>query len=141
MPHRRASEVTVLAPVATRRHPRGTVLNESDFTVARVALGESPLSPGQSRPGVGWVTRRVVAEGEVLREPAVAPAPAVAAGQPVLFVYNAGLSGLRLSLHGVARSAAALGDRVAVRLGPKRSVAGIVAGPGLVTATDSSSIP
>jgi flagella basal body P-ring formation protein FlgA len=92
---------------------------------------------GQPTPHAipGWVTRRVVLAGEVLREPAAAPMPLVSAGAPVQFEINQ--SGLRLSLDGVAMSAASLGERVAVRLGAKRRVVGIVAGPARVIAIDS----
>ena len=86
----------------------------------------------------GWITRRVVLAGEVLRPPAVAPAPLVVAGQIVQFTYVQ--DDLRLTLSGVATAAASLGETVDVRLGAKRRVAGIVSGPARVTATDSSRI-
>jgi flagella basal body P-ring formation protein FlgA len=122
--------------VAARRLARGATLRENDIALIPAIVWDLPTAGDHlpDRPQPGWVTRRVIAEREVLRLPAVAPAPAVAAGQPVLLVYNGGRNGLRLSVHGIARSAAALGQPVDVRLGPKRFVAGRVAGPGLVTA-------
>ncbi|MEO6445737.1 MAG: flagellar basal body P-ring formation chaperone FlgA [Gemmatimonadaceae bacterium] len=128
---------TQLVPVATRRLPRGTVLRESDMTVARVAL-RGPASAQPAAVTAGWVTRRVVLAGEVLREPAVAPAPLVAAGQRVQFTYMQ--NGLQLTFDGVAMAAGSLGDAVAVRLGAKRRVTGLVSGPARVVATDSSRI-
>ncbi|MDP1858887.1 MAG: flagellar basal body P-ring formation chaperone FlgA [Gemmatimonadaceae bacterium] len=132
-PTRAASSVAV--SIATRRLPRGTVLTERDITVARVAHGGTAVS-GPTDAAAGWITRRVVHAGEALRPPAVGPAPLVRAGQTVEFTYMQG--GLRLTLHGVALAAAALGDVVEVRLGAKRRVTGIVSGPARITATDST---
>ena len=125
----------VAVPVATRRLPRGTVLTERDITVARVAHLGTAVS-GPTNVAAGWITRRVVHAGEALRAPAVGPAPLVRAGQTVEFIYMQ--DGLRLTLHGVAVVSAALGDVVDVRLGAKRRVTGIVAGPARITATDST---
>ncbi len=127
----------LLVPIATRRLPRGTVLRESDMTVARAAK----RGPAVSRPTpveAGWITRRVVLMGEELRQPAVAPAPLVVAGQAVQFTYVQ--DGLRLTLDGIATSNALLGETVDVRLGAKRRVTGRVSGRARITATDSSRI-
>ena len=130
------------AHVAARRIPRGTVLRAADMTIARVParvdargvvhVDTTPVIPG-------WIARRVIQRGEVLRAPAVAPAPLVAAGQAVQFTYQQ--DGLELTLDGVAPVAGSLGDTIPVRLGARRRVTGVVAGPARVIATDLSRTP
>jgi len=121
--------------VATRRLPRGTVLRAGDVSMARVVAG---IASARRHTAVhpGWVTRRVIQPGEVLRPPAVAPAPLVAAGQPVQFTYQQ--DGLALTLDGVAPVAGSLGDTIPVRLGAHRRVTGVVAGPARVVAVVQS---
>lgn len=121
-------------PVAARRLPRGTVLNAGDVSVVRVA-SRAPAAP----VAPGWVTRRVIEQGEVLRPPAVAPAPVVAPGQRILYVVLS--PGLRLTMDGRATSGGRLGDKVAVRLGANRRVQGVVTAAGEVTATDTTKTP
>jgi flagella basal body P-ring formation protein FlgA len=79
---------------------------------------------------VGWTTRRVIAAGEPLRAPAVAPPAAVRAGEPVALLYQA--DGVTLRLAGTAATDAPVGGRVAVRVDTRRRFEGVVAGPGLV---------
>ncbi|MCC6928923.1 MAG: flagellar basal body P-ring formation protein FlgA [Gemmatimonadaceae bacterium] len=133
---------TTEALVATRRLVRGTVLKASDIARTRVrarldANGHARAESLDVTPG--WIARRVIQPGEVLRAPAVAPAPLVAAGQAVRFTYQQ--DGLELSLDGVAPVAGALGDTIPVRLGARRLLSGIVAGPALVVAIDLSRTP
>jgi len=133
-----AADASVELPVATRRLPRGTVLAAGDFTIARVVPRSA--TRGVAAPvASGWVTRRIIQAGEVLRPPAVVPAPLVAAGQAVQFTYV--LDGLHLTLDGVAPVAGSLGDTIPVRLGAKRRMSGIVTGPARVSAIDSSRTP
>ncbi len=128
-----AATAEVDALVATRRLARGTVLTARDMARTRLAVrgrGAARLAP----VSVGWVARRVIQAGEVLRPPAVAPAPLVAAGQPVQFTY--GHDRLELTLDGVAPVNGALGDTIPVRLGARRRVVGVVTGPARVSALD-----
>src|SRR5687768_12650973 len=98
-----SSDSGAVVAVAARRIPRGAVLAAADIALARVV--NQRLAPtAAQQPAPGWVTRRVVLPGEVLREPAVAPARLVAAGQPVRFELTH--DGIRLSLDGIATSAA-----------------------------------
>jgi flagella basal body P-ring formation protein FlgA len=115
-------------PVAARRLARGTVLTAGDVIVARVSVrsSDAPAQPG-------WVTRRVIEQGEPLRAPAVAPKPMVSAGQPVRFVRQE--QGIRLTVDGRAIHAGQLGDRISVRLGANRRVDGFVTGAGEVSAS------
>lgn len=117
--------------VATRRLARGTVLRAGDLSVTRVAAGH-PGARRHVRVVAGWVTRRVVQPGEILRPPAVAPAPLVAAGAMVQYTYQH--DGLALTLPGVAPVAGSLGDTIPVRLGARRRVTGVVTGPARVVA-------
>lgn len=120
--------------VAARRLARGTVLKASDFvvTISR-AVADS------TRVAAGWITRRVIHQGEVLRPPAVAPAPLVRAGDNVRFVVQQ--PGLQMAWLGTATTSGELGAPVRVRLGPKRLLLGIVTAAGTVTASDSARIP
>ena len=130
------------AHVAARRIPRGTVLRAADMNIARVParVDARGVVHVETTPVIpGWIARRVIQRGEVLRAPAVAPAPLVAAGQAVQFTYQQ--DGLELTLDGVAPVAGSLGDTIPVRLGARRRVTGVVAGPARVIATDLSRTP
>jgi flagella basal body P-ring formation protein FlgA len=111
------------------------VIGAGDMTVARVAIRAS--STGGRLAQTGWVTRRVVLPGELLREPAVAPMPLVGAGQTVSYTFRS--DGIELTLEGVAMNAGSLGSDVTVRLDPHRRVVGTVTGPGRVESRDSRS--
>jgi len=108
-------------PVATRDLPRGTVLEEADFRFA----GEGGLDGP-----VGWVTRRLVREGEALRPPAIEPAKAVRSGDAVQLVWRSGA--LEMRLRGSAMGSAAVGERVRVRVDTRRRFEGIVLEEGVV---------
>lgn len=112
-------------PLAARDLQRGVVLAAED--IAPVAAAD-PATPAERR--VGWVTRRVIAAGEPLRHPAVAPPEAVRSGEPVDVVWRQG--GLELRAKGTATRSATVGERISVRVGPHRRLDGVVAGPGLV---------
>ncbi len=106
------------APRAARALARGETLAVADVD-----------GPGAERL-VGWTTRRVIAAGEPLRAPAVAPPVAVKAGDPVALVYQA--EGLTLRLKGTAAGAAPVGGRVPVRVDTRRRFEGVVVAPGVV---------
>jgi flagella basal body P-ring formation protein FlgA len=126
-----------LAPVATRHLPRGTVLSETDLKVARVAVrGIQADLPVQV---AGWVTRRTIRAGEVLRPPAIARRPLVPRGSTVDVAIRVGE--VEVVTRGVAIRDAEMDDAVAVRLGPKRTVQGRVQGPGHVLLIDSLRTP
>jgi len=80
----------------------------------------------------GRIARRVIREAEAVCEPAIGPASLIAEGDSVDVVVSTGA--LRLTVRGAASAAAALGERVWVRLGPKRRLQGIVTAHGLVVA-------
>ena len=121
-------------PVAARALARGVALSPSDYRIASVVV--RPALAAAAAADSGWVTRRAVAEGDALVEPAVGPPALVTAGQPVNFVAQAG--SVRLSVRGTAATAGALGDRVWVRMDSGRRLRGIVAAPGTVQADTTS---
>jgi flagella basal body P-ring formation protein FlgA len=87
----------------------------------------------------GWVTRRAVRAGEVLRPPAIARRPLVARGMPVAIAVQVG--DIEVLASGVAVADADVDDIVGVRLGPKRTVQGRVLRAGHVQLIDSLRTP
>jgi flagella basal body P-ring formation protein FlgA len=124
--------VVATVPVAAHALPRGHVLTAEDIALAPDAVPVDARRSTLTGP-IGWVTRRMIAAGEALRAPAVAPPDAVRAGQPVAVVYRDG--GLALRLAGTATSNAPVGQRVAVRVesnGRTRRLEGTVVAAGVV---------
>jgi flagella basal body P-ring formation protein FlgA len=107
-------------PGAARDLGRGVVLTPADISGPLTEAGVAP----------GWVTRRVMRAGEVLREPAVRPPMAVAAGDAVDLVWRG--QGVEVRRSGVATGPAGIGERVTVRLDGRRRLDGTVEAPGLV---------
>lgn len=114
-------------PVAARVIPRGRILSTDDIVDQSASPGSRPLV---RRPAVGWVARRLIAAGEPLREPSVAPPVHLMPGDSVDAVRTA--AGLTLALRATALQGAAIGDQVAVRVDAKRRFVGTLAGPRLV---------
>jgi flagella basal body P-ring formation protein FlgA len=121
-------------PVAARALPRGATVMPADYqvvaTIVRLALRTAAAAES------GWVTRRPVAAGEPLIEPAVGPPALVTAGQAVTFVVER--EGIRLSIRGTAAIAGALGDRVWVRMDSGRRLRGVVTAPATIRADTTS---
>lgn len=115
-------------PTAARDLPRGITLTEKD--IVRRGDSSSPATHGDA-VGEGWVTRRLIAAGEPLRRPAVAPPVWVTTGEPVQLLYRVGSVTARL--RGTAMGTAAKDERVLVRIDTRRRVEGVVVAPGLVT--------
>jgi flagella basal body P-ring formation protein FlgA len=117
-------------PVAARALPRGTTISPADYqiipTVVRPAL-KSALAADS-----GWITRRPIAAGEALVEPAVGPPALVTSGQAVTFVAEQ--AGIRLAIHGTAATGGALGDQVWVRMESGRRLRGVITAPATVRA-------
>ena len=120
-----SSTATHRVAVATRTLPRGTVLTADDFawrdTTARGPVDTNTVSEG-------WVTRRLIGAGEVLRMPAVERPRAVLANQPVELEWRDG--NVLLTLRGVATRNGALGERVSVRTDSGRRMEATVVAPG-----------
>jgi flagella basal body P-ring formation protein FlgA len=113
------------------------VLSESDLRVARVAV----RGPQADLPTTisGWITRRTIRAGEVLRAPAIARRPLVPRGSVVDVAIRVG--DVQVVTRGVAVRDAEMDEAVAIRLGPKRMVQGRVQGPGHVLLIDSLRTP
>ena len=114
-------------PVAARPLARGAVLGAGDI-VYRDSVINIPTDT--SRVTEGWVTRRVIAAGEVLRPPAVTLRNVVLANQAVDIEYAD--KDVSLTLRGTATRSAPLGERIVVRTEFGRRVEGTVVGPGRV---------
>ena len=122
----------VTMAVATRFLPRGETLRDEDIarrdTVITWRWGT--IAPDTLRVQAGWVTRRPIAAGEVLRPPAVTPPPVVTSGSAVSAVWQDGP--VRLVLSGVATNTAALGAPVGVRIDRGRRLDGVAVAPNTV---------
>jgi flagella basal body P-ring formation protein FlgA len=113
--------VRLTLPVATRDLARGETVREGDVRLVDTLLvwrGAS-LPSDTTRVVTGWVTRRPVLTGELLRVPAVMPPPVVTLGTRVSAIYQDGP--VRLVLSGVATNTAPLGAPVGVRVDDART--------------------
>jgi flagella basal body P-ring formation protein FlgA len=117
----------VTMPVAARVIPRGRILTDDDIAEVPAASGERPAL---RRPVSGWISRRLIAAGEPLREPSVTPPVDLLPGDSVKAVRRSG--GVTLALRGTAMQSASIGDKVAVRVDAKRRLEGTLAAPRLV---------
>lgn len=122
----------VTLAIATRFIPRGEALRDSDIaprdTVITWRWGT--IAPDTTRVQAGWVSRRPIAAGEVLRAPAVMPPPVVTSGAQVAAVWQDGP--VRLVLSGVATNTAPLGAPVGVRIDRGRRLDGVAIAPNTV---------
>jgi flagella basal body P-ring formation protein FlgA len=113
--------------VATHVIARGVSLSTNDFEYRDSTLH---TAPDTSAIAAGWVTRRVIAAGEVLRAPAVEPPTVVTANQPVSVEWID--QNIHLTLRGIATRNASIGTRVSVRMESGRRIDGTVIGTGRV---------
>ena len=109
--------------VAARDLARGTVLGADDIARSAAPADGTGASSGV---GEGWVVRRLVREGEVLREPAVAPPAAIRSGEPVQGVVRRGAVELRV--WGIALNDAPVGGIVHLRTVDGRRFTGTASG-------------
>lgn len=125
---------TVDAAVLTRDAERGDVLRSSDVIIERRPKAEvGPDSATRSR-SVGMQLRRAMRAGQALRGPDLAKADLVTRDQIVTLTYDA--PGLYLTGRGKAIEGGTEGDTVNVlNLQSKRTVQGVVIGPGQVSVT------
>jgi flagella basal body P-ring formation protein FlgA len=113
--------------VAARLLPRGAVLSVEDIVYRDSTIG-GPMDT--NTVAAGWVTRRLIGAGEVLRAPAVERPAIVSANEPVDIEWAD--QNVMLTLRGIATRNAALGERVPVRTGFGHRVDGTVVAPGRV---------
>ena len=116
-------------PVATHQIARGATLSADDIELRDSTMRwVAQIDTNEVAPG--WVTRRVINAGEILRAPAVEPPNVVTANQPVAVEWVD--QNIRLTLRGTATRNSAIGTRVTVRLDNGRRVDGTVVGAGRV---------
>lgn len=121
--------IEVREPVAARMLGRDHELGPDDITTAStIRWGGADRS--EPRDLVGWVTRRQVRAGEPLREPAIAPAPAVRSGERVQAVWRR--PGIALTLEARALGTASVGGRVFVRTDTGLRLEGTASARGVV---------
>lgn len=117
--------------IATRDLATGSVLTDADMALKdTVIVWRWHTAPDTTRPAAGWVTRRAIAAGEVLRTPAVMAPPVVTTGAAVTAIWQDGP--VRLVLTGTATNTAAIGAPVGVRIDRTRRLDGIAVGPNTV---------
>ena len=110
---------SIALPAFVGRH-----IGPAEADVAHTVTVHWGAPPREGAPvGAGWVTRRVIAAGEALRPPAVAPPVLVNAGEPVQVVARRG--NVELTLRARAASSAAAGERVTVRTEAGRRLQGV----------------
>jgi len=129
--------MTAQTPAATRRvavamHvlPRGTVLTADDFQMRDTSTRGFVSMPDTIAVKPGWVTRRTIEAGEILRAPAVEAPAVVNANSPVSVEFAD--QNVRLTIRGVAARNGAIGDRVPVRTEMGKRIEATVVAPGRV---------
>lgn len=78
----------------------------------------------------GWVARRSIHTGEVLRAPAVTLPDLVSSGDPVDVIYSA--PGISIRVRGTAIGSGSQGEQVYVKLDNRKRLRGVVAGASTV---------
>ena len=121
--------------VAAREIARGTALSQADIGYASPAAQATDATvsveaASASDTLVGWTTRRLIALGEPLKSPAVAPPILVKANAMVDVIYQD--AGITITARGRATRAAALGERLTVRIDTQRKVEATVIAAGRV---------
>lgn len=117
--------------VATRALQRGDTLRAGDIAAVDTNIVWRWSSrPDTTQAVAGWIARRPIASGEVLRYPAVSAPPIVNVGTRVSLIYQDGP--VRIVLTGIATNTAPLGAPVGVRIDPTRRLDGIAVAPNTV---------
>lgn len=128
--------------VASRALARDVTLTPADFGYALATDTPTRTTPptvpalepaAASDTLVGWMTRRVIAAGEVLRTPGVTPPQLVRSGDIVAVTYSA--DGVTITMRGRATRSAALGERITVRMDNQRKLEATVVAVGRVRVT------
>jgi flagella basal body P-ring formation protein FlgA len=116
--------------VAMRAIPRGAVLGDDDFVVRDTAVRTVSPLPDSTRVSAGWVTRRSIAAGELLIEPAVEAPSVVTANSSVQVEFQD--QNVTLTIRGIAARSGAIGERVPVRTELGKRLDATVIAPGRV---------
>ena len=124
---------TIDAAVATRALARGEVVKASDFAMERRPRSEfSNEPPAPAAEVAGRAAKRAVRAGQPLRAADLMKAEIVQKNDTVMLHYE--VPGVVLTMRGKALDSGAEGDMVSVLNVPsKRTIQGVVTGPGHVT--------
>ncbi len=124
--------VQLTMPFSTRSLSRGDTLLESDIEMRDTTVSDRRFGALQDsdRARAGWIARRAIAAGELLRTPSVSPLPAVTGGATVSVIYQDGP--VRLVMTGVATNSAPIGAPVSVRIDNTRRLDGVASAPNTV---------
>jgi flagellar basal body P-ring formation protein FlgA len=123
---------TVEAAIVTRSVERGEILKSSDVVIERRAKAEAGYDTAPRERAIGMQMRKGVRMGQYLRMADLAKPDLVQRDQNVTLIYE--LPGIYLTMRGKAMEAGSDGDTVNVtNLQSKRTVQGVVTGPGQVT--------
>jgi len=130
-----------LVPVAvlTRSLERGALVRAGDVTREYKPRNEvltAYVSPDQA---AGMELKRALGAGQMLRDADLMRPELVRRGEAVVIIYRTG--GIYLTIRGKAEESGALGEMVAItNLQSKRSVHGVVTGPGEVTVSPAQRV-
>ncbi|HWK94307.1 MAG TPA: flagellar basal body P-ring formation chaperone FlgA [Pseudolabrys sp.] len=129
---------TVETVTVTRSIDRGVVLKASDLTIERRPRAQVDRDTVVGiEHAVGLAVRNVVRPGQALRAADLTRPELVQRGQMVTLVFEA--PGLTLTLRGKATESGAEGDTVSVlNEQSKRTIQGVVVGPGHVVVSTAS---
>jgi len=118
--------------IATRALRTGDTLRAADLARRDTVIvwRWSHLTPDTTLALPGWIARRPIAVGEVLRAPAVMAPPLITTGATVRAIWQDGT--VQVVMTGIATNTAALGAPVGVRVGQTRRLDGIAVAPNTV---------
>lgn len=121
-------DVTVLV----RSVERGTVLRAEDISLEQRPRNEVTADLIGAIPAAGKAIKRAMRAGQILREADLSRPEIVHRGESVVIVYRT--DGIFLTTRGKAEEGGAMGDVInVVNLQSKRTLQGVVTGPGEVT--------
>jgi flagella basal body P-ring formation protein FlgA len=121
----------VTLPVARHAMSSGDTVRAGDIALLDTTLvWHWNTAPDTTRAITGWVARRPIRAGELLRAPAIMAPPVISAGATVSAIWQEG--SLRLVLTGVATNSAAVGAPVGVRIDRVRRLDGVAIAPNTV---------
>jgi len=128
---------TVDAPIATRPLARGDIIKQGDISVERRPKSEfSSEPPASASDIIGLATRGNLRAGQGLRNSDLMKPEVVKKSEIVLLHYE--VPGIVLTMRGQALESGSEGDLVNVlNISSKRTLQGIITGPGRVTIPSS----
>ncbi|MGI8510655.1 MAG: flagellar basal body P-ring formation chaperone FlgA [Gemmatimonadaceae bacterium] len=109
--------------IATHDLARGSVLSAADMKWTDTT-GVTASSSDTARITAGWIARRSIRTGEILREPGVSRPDLVSSGDAVEVVYST--PEVTISVRGTAIGSGRQGDPVYVKLDNRKRLRGVV---------------